>query len=161
MNAIHPADDELLITRTFDAPAAVLFAAWTRPEHFVRWFGPMDFECPEVSIDLRIGGAYRATIRSPTRGENRFGGVYREIVPNRRLVFTFVWDNEGPSHGVETVVTVTLEERDGKTVQTLHQRGFADVERRDSHVGGWTSCLEKLATYAPRNAIQIARENAT
>ena len=149
------ADDELEIVRTFDAPAATLFAAWTRPEHFARWIGPEGFDCPEVSIDLRVGGTYRATIRSEERGWNRFGGVYREIEPNRRLVFTFSWDNDGQSHGVETLVTVTFEERDGRTVQTLHQRGFANIERRDSHVGGWTSCLDKLAAFAA----YIAREH--
>ena len=61
-------------------------------------------------------------IKSPRNGENRFGGVYREIEQDRRLVFTFAWDNDGPSAGVEILVTITFEERDGKTIQTFHQR---------------------------------------
>jgi uncharacterized protein YndB with AHSA1/START domain len=149
------ADDELLITRTFDAPAAVVFALWTKPEHFKRWMGPQDFTCREAEMDFRVGGSYRAMIKSPERGENWFGGVYREIVANKRLVFTFRWNNEGPSAGVDTLVTITFEERDGKTVQTFHQTPFLSVERRDSHVGGWSSAFDKLATYAT----QIAKEN--
>jgi uncharacterized protein YndB with AHSA1/START domain len=146
------ADDELLITRTFDAPASVLFALWSRPEHMKRWMGPSNFTCPEAEIDFRVGGAYRAMIASPQHGENWFGGVYREIVPNRRLVFTFAWDNDGPSTGVETLVTITFEERGDKTVQTFHQRPFLSVERRDSHVGGWTEAFAKLGAYAAKTA---------
>lgn len=150
------ADDELLITRTFDAPASVLFALWTQPGHMKRWMGPSDFSCPEAEIDFRVGGSYRGLITSPDHGENWFGGVYREIEQDKRLVFTFAWDNDGPSAGVETLVTITFEERDGKTVQTFHQRPFLNVERRDSHVGGWTSAFDKLAAYAAN----VAKENA-
>ena len=144
------ADDELLITRTFDAPASVLFALWSKPEHMKRWMGPANFTCPEAEIDFRIGGAYRAMIKSAEHGENWFGGVYREIERDRRLVFTFAWDNDGPSAGVESLVTITFEERDGKTVQTFHQKPFPDVESRDSHVGGWTEAFDKLEAYAAK-----------
>jgi uncharacterized protein YndB with AHSA1/START domain len=149
-------DDELLITRTFDAPASVLFALWSEPEHMKRWMGPGDFTCPEARMDFRVGGAYRAMIKSAEHGENWFGGVYREIERNRRLVFTFAWDNDGPSTGVETLVTITFEERDGKTVQTFHQRPFRDVARRDSHVGGWNEAFDKLGSYASK----VAKEHA-
>jgi len=101
-----------------------------------------------AEIDFRPGGAYRAMIRSAEHGENWFGGVYREIEQDKRLVFTFAWDNDGPSAGAQTLVTITFEERDGKTVQTFHQRPFLNVERRDSHVGGWTQAFDKLAAYA-------------
>ena len=146
--AAKVAADELLITRTFDAPPAVVFALWSDPNHFKQWMGPQGFDCLEAEIDFRIGGAYRAMIKSDEYGESWFGGVYREIERNRRLVFTFAWDNDGPSAGVETLVTITFEERDGKTVQTFHQRPFTSVERRDSHVGGWSEAFDKLGTYA-------------
>jgi uncharacterized protein YndB with AHSA1/START domain len=149
-------DDELLIMRTFDAPASMLFALWSEPDHMKRWMGPANFTCPEVEIDFRVGGAYRAMIKSAEHGENWFGGVYREIERDRRLVFTFAWDNDGPSAGVETLVTITFVERDGKTVQTFHQRPFLSVERRDSHVGGWNQAFDKLESYAAK----LAREHA-
>ncbi|HYD88851.1 MAG TPA: SRPBCC domain-containing protein [Vitreimonas sp.] len=145
------ADDELLITRTFDAPAALMFAMWSDPAHFKNWMGPVGFECAEVSIDFRVGGAYRAVIRSPQYGDSWFGGVYREIVPNTRLVFTFKWD-EGPSGEVETLVTLTFEERDGRTAQLFHQTPFINVERRDSHIGGWNSAFDKEQAYVEKFA---------
>lgn len=141
------ADDELLIVRTFDAPVALVFALWSEPKHFMRWMGPGGFDCPVCEMDFRVGGAYRAMIRSPEHGDNPFGGVYREIEPNKRLVFTFTWDNDGPSTGVETLVTITFAERDGKTVQTFHQTPFLSRERRDSHVGGWSGAFDKQAGY--------------
>jgi uncharacterized protein YndB with AHSA1/START domain len=149
------ADDELLITRTFDAPAALLFALWSKPEHMKRWMGPADFSCPEAEIDFRVGGAYRAMIKS-AQGENWFGGIYREIEPDRRLVFTFTWNNDGPSAGVETLVTITFEERGGKTVQTFHQKPFVNVESRDRHVGGWNGTFDKQQVYVAK----IAKEQA-
>jgi uncharacterized protein YndB with AHSA1/START domain len=142
------ADDELLIVRTFDAPAALMFAMWTKPEYFQRWMGPDGFACPMAEMDVRIGGAYRSVIVSDAHGDSAFSGVYREIVPHTRLVFTFAWNNSGPSANIETLITITFEERDGKTVQTFHQTPFTSRERRDSHVGGWSSAFDKLAAYA-------------
>lgn len=151
------ADDELLITRAFDAPASLMFALWTDPQHFKNWMGPGSYECREAEMDVRVGGAFRAMIYSDEHGgENWFGGVYREIEPNRRLVFTFKWDN-GPSGDVESLVTITFEERDGKTTQLFHQSRFLNVERRDSHVGGWNSAFNKQQTYAEQTAKETAQ----
>jgi len=142
------ADDELLITRDFDAPASLLFTLWTDVGHFTKWMGPEGFDCPEASIDFRIGGKYRGVIRSKDHGDNWFGGEYREIEEPHRLVFTWKWD-EGPSAELETLVTITFrEQRDGKTTMTFHQSPFISVERRDAHVGGWNSLFNKLAAYA-------------
>lgn len=146
------ADDELLIQRTFDAPAALMFDLWTDPTHFKNWMGPGDHECRHSEMDLRIGGAYRGMIYSPTHGESWFGGVYREIERPTRLVFTFKWDT-GPSVAMETLVTITFrEEADGRTTMTFHQSPFLDVERRDSHIGGWTSAFNKFGDYAEKLA---------
>ena len=151
------ADNELLIVRTFDAPPPVVFALWSKVEHLKRWMGPKKFTCPHATIDFRVGGAFRAMIKSAEHGENWFGGVYREIVQDKRLVFTFTWDNDGPSAGIETLVTITFEERDdGKTVQTLHQAPFRNAERRDRHVSGWSEAFDKQAVYAEN----IAKEQA-
>jgi uncharacterized protein YndB with AHSA1/START domain len=151
------ADNELLIVRTFNAPPSVVFALWSSAEHMKRWMGPKDFTCPEATIDFRVGGRYRAMITSTQHGENNwFSGVYREIVPDKQLVFTFTWENDGPSAGLEMLVTITFEEREGKTVQTFHQAPFSTIERRDSHVGGWSQAFDKQAAYAE----SIAKEQA-
>ena len=151
MNAIL-GDDELLITRVFDAPVSLVFALWSDPEHMKRWMGPHEFECPDVHIDFRVGGAYRGMIRSKESGESRFSGVYREIEPNKRLLFTFMWDDTGPSANIETLVTITFAERDGKTIQTFHQTPFRNAERRDSHVIGWSEAFDRQGAYATKLA---------
>jgi uncharacterized protein YndB with AHSA1/START domain len=137
------ADDELLIVRTFDALPSLVFALWSSAEHPKRWMGPKNLTCPDASIDFRVGGAYRAMIKSVEHGESWFSGVYREIVQHKRLLFIVSWDNEEPSAAIETLVTISFEARDGSTVQTLHQAPF-----RDSHVGGWIEAFDKEQAYA-------------
>lgn len=144
------ADDELLITRTFEAPAALLFTLWSDINHFKKWMGPEGFDCLELAMDFRVGGKYRGMIRSAHSGDSWFGGEYREIEPPTRLVFTWMWDT-GPSGEVETLVTISFREgADGRTTMTFHQSPFINVERRDSHIGGWNSLFNKLAAYAAR-----------
>ena len=143
------ADDELLITRVVDAPADIAFAMWTDPEHFRNWMGPGKYECRHAEMDVRVGGAYRGMIYADDTGEGWFGGVYREIVPNKRLVFTWKWDS-GPSGELESLVTITFTEHNGRTTMTFHQSPFLNVERRDSHIGGWTSAFNKLGEYAQK-----------
>jgi uncharacterized protein YndB with AHSA1/START domain len=145
-------EHELVITRTFDAPAELVFSMWSDPEHFKNWMGPETFDCPVVEMDFRVGGSYRAMIRSDAHSDNWFGGVYKEIEPYTRLVFTFVWDSGGPSDGVETIITILFRETDGKTEQIFHQAGILDVERRDSQLGGWSSAFNKLQAYIEQQA---------
>ena len=137
---------ELVITRTFDAPRALVFRAWTKPEHMVRWRGPKDFTAPSCTMDFRSGGAYRACIRSPDGQEYWMRGIYREIVEPERLIFTFSWEEDG-ERGRENLITVTFGEQGDKTRMTFRQAFFESVEQRDSHQQGWSECLERLAQY--------------
>lgn len=144
------ADDELLITRTFDAPASLVFTLWADVNHFKKWMGPEGFDCPEMEMDFRVGGTYRGMIRSKDHGDNWFHGAYREIEEPHRLVFTWRWE-QGPASDTETLITITFrDEADGRSTMTFHQTPFSSVERRDSHVGGWTSLFNKLAVYAAK-----------
>jgi uncharacterized protein YndB with AHSA1/START domain len=147
------ADNELLIIRSFDAAPSVVFALWSDPAHLKRWMGPKGFTCPEATLDFRVGGAYRVMIKSAEHDENWFGGVYREIEPDKRLVFTFTWD-KGPSAGVETLVTITFEEQHGKTIQAFHQALFRDAAARDRHIHGWNGIFDKEEIYLQ----QLAKE---
>ncbi len=149
-------DDALEIVRVLDAPVALVFRLWESREHAIRWWGPKDFTCTLFEADFRPGGAWRAHMVSDQYGEGRMGGVYREIVREKRLVFTFAWD-EGFGPPLDTIVTVTFEEKDGKTIQTFRQAPFTDVAVRDSHIGGWASFVEKEADYAEALAKEIAR----
>lgn len=141
------ADRELVITRIFDAPRSLVFKLWTQPEHLVRWWGPRDFTTPSATMDVRLGGAYRTCIRSPEGKDHWMRGIYREITPPERLVFTFAWEDEDGQPGPETLVTVIFAEHDGKTKLTFHQAVFETVTARDEHEGGWTECLDRLAKY--------------
>ena len=146
--AIQPGEFELVITRLFDAPRALVWKAWTEPDHRVRWMGPQGFTGRIVKMDLRSGGAYRFHLRSDDGADLWQQGVYREVVEPERLVCTYVWtDAEGNPTQPETLLTVTFEDHGGKTKLTLHQVLFESVAARDSHRGGWSSSLERLAEY--------------
>jgi uncharacterized protein YndB with AHSA1/START domain len=137
---------ELVITRVLDAPPVLVYKVWTNPEHMARWIGPEGFTAPSVKLDVREGGHYRARIRSAEGKDYWFRGTYREVVENRRLVFTFAWEEDG-ERGEENLVTVTLAEEGGKTRMTFRQVPFLSVEERDGHEGGWSEALDKLGDY--------------
>ena len=113
MNAPSPKEEiALTITRVFDAPAKLVFKAWTTPEHLVRWWGPKDFTVPAITVDFREGGAWRGCIRSPEGQDYWAHGIYREIVDPSRIVLSFAWEEEG---AIDTLITVTLEDVAGGT----------------------------------------------
>jgi uncharacterized protein YndB with AHSA1/START domain len=145
--AAETMDRELLITRIFDAPRALVFKAWTEPDRAARWWGPQGFVTVYCNMDVRPGGAFRVCMRSPEGTEHWKQGVYREVVEPERLVFTFAWEDAEGKPGHETVVTVTFSEHGTKTKLTLHQGVFETVMARDAHQSGWTSTLECLADY--------------
>ena len=142
--AVKPVDRELVITRIFDAPRALVFAAWTEPEHIVEWSAPHGFTIPHCEGELRPGGAWRCCMRSPEGADLWLGGIYREIVVPERLVFTHAWDGADGEPGHQTMVTVIFEDLGGKTRLTLRQTGFVSQDSRDGHAGGWQECLERL-----------------
>jgi uncharacterized protein YndB with AHSA1/START domain len=143
---------ELVITRVFDAPRALVFKAWSDPAQAARWMGPRGFTASHITNDPRPGGAWRLCLRRDETGEELWqGGVNREIVEPERLVFTFAWDREDGSPGHETLVSVSFVERDGKTTMTFRQATFDTVESRDGHQGGWTSTFDRLAEHLARD----------
>ena len=112
----------LTITRTFDVPREVVFAAWTDAKQAAQWWGPRGFTTISCEMDARPGGAYRACMRSPEGTRHCRRGTYREIVPPERLVFTFAWEDAAGDLGHETLLTVTFADAGrGKTRLTLHQ----------------------------------------
>ena len=142
-----PSNRDLVITRVFDAPRDLVFRAWTEPDRAARWWGPQGFTTLSCEMDVRPCGAYRRCMRSPEGAVYCTRGVYRQIMPLERLVFTYAWEDAEGRPGHETLVTVTFAEHGGKTKLTLHQAMFDTVESRDAHQGGWTSCFERFAEY--------------
>jgi uncharacterized protein YndB with AHSA1/START domain len=114
-------DRELVITRTFNGPAQIVFDAWTRPELLKRWWAPKSFGVSlfECESDLRVGGAYRYAFGRDPGNPEVFSGRYIEVDPPSRLVFAQVY--ERMSDAGEAVVTATFEESQGRTRLTLHQ----------------------------------------
>jgi len=114
-------DREIVITRTFAAPARIVFDAWTRAEHVRRWWAPRSrgAEIVECQADVRVGGKYRYVTRSSRGGEFAFSGEYVEVTPPARLVYTMVY--EPMAEAGHVVVTVTFDEQGGSTRLVSHE----------------------------------------
>jgi uncharacterized protein YndB with AHSA1/START domain/DNA-binding transcriptional ArsR family regulator len=125
-----PTDDQILITREFDAPKHLVYKAWTTPELVKRWWHANRGEVASAQIDLRVGGAWRYVSVTDDGYEFAFHGEYREIVPNERIVSTEVF--EGFPEG-EALNTLTLTEVDGRTTMTVLVQHMSK-EHRDAHI---------------------------
>jgi uncharacterized protein YndB with AHSA1/START domain len=124
-----PTDREIVLTRAFDAPRRLVFDALTKPALLRRWFGARGWNLVVCEVDLRVGGGWRFVARGPGGAEQGHGGVYREILPPGRLVYTELYDDQ--SYPGETLITHVLDERDGRTTLTSTVR-YASREGRDT-----------------------------
>jgi uncharacterized protein YndB with AHSA1/START domain len=148
---------EIVITRVFDAPRELVWKTWTDPERFKRWWGPKDYTCPFCRMDLRVGGKYLNCMRSPEGQDFWSTGVYKEIVPLERIVYTDSFaDAEGnvvpathygmsADFPLETLVTVTFEDFEGKTKMTLKHIGIPAGQMKELAGAGWNESFDKLA----------------
>jgi len=149
----------VVIERTFEAPANLVWRMWTEPEHFAAWYGPAGATIPVARMDLRVGGARQVCMEvATTNGTMQmwFTGVYREIVENKRLVFTeSISDENGnllpPSamglpegHPTTTEILVELDDLGGRTRMTMTHIG---VPEDSPAAAGWRTALDKLATH--------------
>jgi uncharacterized protein YndB with AHSA1/START domain len=151
--------NELVITRIFDAPPERVWKACTDPKEMKQWWGPKAFTTPFISVDLRLGGTFRYCMRSP-EGKDYWGsGVYREIVPGKRIVYTDSFADEkgnvvpatyygmGSDIPLEMLVTMTFEELKGQTKVTLHHAGMPAGPDRDGATQGWNEMFDKLVKF--------------
>jgi uncharacterized protein YndB with AHSA1/START domain len=134
----------LTLKRQLKAPPAKIFAAWTDPEKMKRWMGPGEIKTMRAESDPRVGGRYRFVMQAPNGEEYDVGGVYREVVTNEKLVFTWAWKS-APER--ESLVTLLLKPDGDGTLLTLTHEQFADEESRDGHEQGWNSALDKLEKF--------------
>lgn len=142
------AEREVTITRIFDAPARLLFEAYSKPEHIRQWFGPKGWPVTLCEMDFRVGGTFRFAMTGPSGQQNTpFGGTYREIVPHRKIVYDNGFETKGAGR---MLVTITFDELgEGKTKLTMHTL-FESIAMRNSHVSrgfeqGTNSGLDQLA----------------
>lgn len=142
-------DRDLVLTRLIDVPREKLYRAWTDPELLKQWFAPVPYTTPHAELDVRPGGASLVVMRGPDGNDIPCGGVYLEVVPNRRLVFTDAFTKAWePSQKPFMTVILTFEDEADGTRYTARVRHWT-VEDRETHekMGfhqGWSQCADQL-----------------
>ena len=137
----------LTLKRRLHAPAEKVYAAWTQPAQIARWFGPSETVAGSVraqQMDVRVGGRFRIGFNTADGEYHEVGGVYREVVPNEKLVFTWAWHTT-PER--ESLVSVLIRSEGEGAMLTLTHEQFFDQAARDGHQRGWTGTLDRLEQY--------------
>ena len=145
MAQAHPLSQTTLqVKRTFGASRERVFRAWTNAEELRHWFFPStDYTVVISMLDLRVGGKYQLEMHHKDSGNvHRLEGIYREVKPPQKLVFTWQWES-GPEAS-ETLVTVEFHDLGPSTEIVLTHEHLPNLEERDKHSHGWTGCLDQL-----------------
>lgn len=138
----------VVIARVFDAPHALVWQAWTDPKMLAQWFGPRGFTSSVPQWDLRVGGALRIVMHGPDGQDYPMKGVFREVTPPERLVFSNIAVDTAGNHLLEGETVVTLSEKGGATTMhlTSHAVGRAPiaVQMLAGMEAGWTQSIDKF-----------------
>jgi uncharacterized protein YndB with AHSA1/START domain/ketosteroid isomerase-like protein len=141
---------EVVVTRTFDAPAELVFRMWTEPEHFARWWGPKGFTNPVCELDARPGGAILVHMRAPNGSVYPMTGTFREIVPCERLVFTSIAEDGEGNAALDEITTVPFAAEGSKTRVTVRSKAVglapAALGMLAGMEKGWSQSMDRLAT---------------
>ena len=133
----------LALSRRYPVAPEKVWRAWTDPEAVKRWWGPGPGEpVSAAELDVRVGGRFRIVFGGPDGKMHECAGVYKEVVPNRKLVFTWTWPRTTPER--ESVVTITFRRIDDGTELVFTHEQLFDEKVRDDHKRGWTGVLDKL-----------------
>lgn len=133
----------LTIKRRIKASPAKVFAAWTDPEKIKQWWGPTGMTAFLAEVDPRLGGYFHVAMRGADEEVHDVSGIYKEFVPNEKLVMSWTWITM-PER--ESQLTITLKADGDATILTLLHEMFADEQARDDHNSGWSQALDKLET---------------
>ena len=135
-------DISLSLVRIIKATPEKVYAAWTEPKTLKKWMAPSEaMEVTVAETDLKVGGRYRIVMREPDGKEHKVGGVYKDLQPGQKIVFTWVWEGDAK---IETLVTVELRKNGAGTELTLTHSNFAAEQSRDMHNQGWVGCVGRL-----------------
>ncbi len=135
---------ELTMEREIAYPPEIVFAAWTKDEALRQWMGPGEITAPDSTMDARVGGALTIPMVHPDGTVTTARGEITEFVQDRKLRFTWAWDQDDGSPGQLMEITLEFFPVDSGTRFVLHQTNFIDAEARDKHEHGWDGCLVKL-----------------
>ena len=147
--------NELKIVRNFNASKEQVWHAWSNPENFKQWWGPKEFSCPDCEIDFKVGGKWLASMMDDKGNKIWATGVYKEIMPLEKIVFTDCFADEkgnvvsSEEYGMkgiplEMLVTVTMKEIDGKTEMTIIHTGLPEGEHITGANTGWNTSIDKM-----------------
>jgi len=137
----------LSLERHYAAAPEKVWRAWTDPEAIKRWWGPGTPHDPVslAQLDVRVGGRFRIVFGGPKGTDHEVQGVYKEVVPNRKLVFTWTWPNSTPER--ESLVTILFKPEGGGTELAFRHEQLFDEAVRDNHRRGWSESLAKLDVF--------------
>ena len=147
MTAEVPDKLSLEIKRVIRAPRDCVYAAWTDPVQLKEWFGPENVQTRNFVAEARVGGKFRWDLTSSEGEKMTVQGEYRELQPDRRIVFTWQFEDDEDWKQRDSVVTVELSDCDGGTEVRLTHEQLPSKESRDSHTEGWRSVLDKLEKF--------------
>ena len=137
----------LEIKRLINAPRDRVYAAWTDPAQLKQWFGPDKVQTRDLIADPRVGGKFRWDLTTAEGEKMTCRGEYREVVPGKKIVFTWQWDDDEDWENHTSIVTVELGDRDGGTELRLTHEKLPNEESRNGHTEGWNSALDKLGKF--------------
>ena len=137
----------LEIKRFINAAPDRVYVAWTDPVQLKEWWGPEGVRTRNLTADVRVGGKYRWDLTSPDREEMSAFGEYRELIPGKKIVFTWKWDDDEVWQHRTSLVTVELSNRDGGTELRFKHEQLPSEESRDRHNEGWNSILDQLEQF--------------
>lgn len=140
----------LVLNRRFPVAPQKVWRAWTDPEAVKKWWGPGGNEPVSLAqLDVRVGGRFRIVFGGPEGKEHEVQGVYREVIPNRKLVFTWTWPRSTPER--ESLVTLVFRAAGGGTELVFRHEQLFDETVRDNHKRGWSESFIKLERFLQQN----------
>jgi len=152
-----PDDATLIIRRALNASPDRAVRAWTSPEHIQQWMRPeQGMTVEQVVMDLRVGGRFRIQMKKPDGEFFTAAGVFKEMTPPERLVYTWDWEQDGSGaefgavEGNPSQITVEFLKQGERTELVLTHSRFATVESRDKHAEGWSKCAKSFATFVEK-----------
>ena len=143
-------DLSLEIRRLIKAPRDRVYAAWTDPAQLKQWFGPENVQTHNLIADARVGGKFRWELTNSDGEKMTCQGEYLELQPDKKIVFTWQWEDDETWENHTSIVTIELDDAEGGTELRLRHEQLPNEASRDGHTRGWNSTLYKLEKFFSR-----------